>query len=107
MMNSNEKKKGYFQGVEDKLIPTIYQVRFTKMDDTIQFESFPELKELGDWLTTTKQMWACHSTIHYKYDTKGFEKKFLEITKLPADNVLISKGGVGFNYMTPGYRDLL
>ncbi|AFU16686.1 group-specific protein [Bacillus thuringiensis MC28] len=43
----------------------------------------------------------------YKYNIEEFEKKFLEITKLTVDNVLISTGGVGFNFMSPGWRDSL
>ncbi|EEK85777.1 hypothetical protein bcere0010_4460 [Bacillus cereus ATCC 4342] len=77
-----------------------------KLDEPIQFDSFPELKELGDWLSTSTHMWSCHSTM-YKYNRKRFEKKFLEITKLTADHVLISIGGVGFNFMSPGWRSSL
>lgn len=72
-----------------------------KLDAPIQFDSFPALKELGDWLSTSTHMWSCHSTM-YKYNREKFEKKFLEITKLTADHVLISIGGVGFNFMSPG-----
>ena len=50
-------------------------------------------------------MWACHSTM-YKYNREGFEKKFLEVTNLTVDSVLISTGGIGFNFMSPGWRNL-
>ncbi|EOO11668.1 MULTISPECIES: DUF3884 family protein [Bacillus] len=106
MTHSNEKKSHGFKGIGEKLNPTIYQVRFIKLDGPIQFESFPKLKELGDWLSTSTQIWSCHSTM-YKYNREEFEKKFLEITKLPADNVVISTGGIGFNFMSPGWRDSL
>ncbi|WP_341518603.1 DUF3884 family protein [Bacillus paramobilis] len=106
MTHSNEKKAHGLKGIGEKLNPTIYQVRFMKLDEPIQFESFPELKELGDWLSTSTHMWACHSTM-YKYNREEFKKKFLEITKLTADNVLISTGGVGFNFMSPGWRSSL
>ena len=51
-------------------------------------------------------MWACHSTM-YKYNREGFEKKFLEVTNLTVDSVLISTGGIGFNFMSPGWRNSL
>lgn len=47
MTHSNEKKSHAFKGIGEKLNPTIYQVRFMKLDEPIQFEAFPELKELG------------------------------------------------------------
>ena len=72
-----------------------------KLDEPIQFESFPKLKDLGDWLSTSTHMWAYHSTM-YKYNREGFEKKFLEVTNLTVDNVLISTGDIGFNFMSPG-----
>ncbi len=50
MTHSNAKKAHGLKGIGEKLNPTIYQVRFMKLDEPIQFESFPELKELGDWL---------------------------------------------------------
>ncbi|MFK4469063.1 DUF3884 family protein [Bacillus sp. RC252] len=106
MTHSNEKKAHGLKGIGEKLNPTIYQVRFIKLDGPIQFESFPKLKELGDWLSTSTQIWSCHSTM-YKYSREEFEKKFFEITKLPADNVVISTGGIGFNFMSPGWRDSL
>ncbi|EOQ34788.1 hypothetical protein KQ1_00434 [Bacillus cereus BAG3O-1] len=56
MAHSNEKKAYGLKGIGEKLNPTIYQVRFMKLDEPIQFESFPELKELGDWLSTSTQM---------------------------------------------------
>ena len=56
MTHSNEKKAYGLKGIVEKLNPTIYQVRFIKLDEPIQFESFPELKELGDWLSTSTQM---------------------------------------------------
>jgi len=77
-----------------------------KLDAPIQFESFPDLKELGDWLSTSTHMWACQSTM-YKYNRAEFEKRFLEITNLAVNNVLISTGGVGFNFMPPGWRNSL
>ncbi|HDX9631615.1 TPA: DUF3884 family protein [Bacillus cereus] len=86
MKHSNDLK-----GIGEKLNPTIYQIRFMK---------------LGDWLSTSAQMWACHSTM-YKYNREEFEKEFLEITKLTADNVLISTGGIGLNFMSPGWRNSL
>lgn len=106
MTHSNEKKSHAFKGIGEKLNPTIYQVRFIKLDEPIQFESFPKLKELGDWLSTSTQIWSCHSTM-YKYNREEFIKKFLEITNLTVDNVLISTGGVGFNFMSPGGRNSL
>ncbi len=106
MTYSNEKKTRGLKGVGEKLNPTIYQVRFIELDEPIQFESFPKLKELGDWLNTSENIWSCHSTM-YKHNRKEFEKKFLEITKLPVDNVIISTGGIGFNFMSPGWRDSL
>ncbi|MFB6588488.1 DUF3884 family protein [Bacillus thuringiensis] len=106
MTHSNEKNTHTLKGIGEKLNPTIYQVRFMKLDEPIQFEAFPELKELGDWLSTSMQMWACHSTM-YKYNREEFKKKFLEITNLTVDNVLISIGGVGFNFMSPGWRNSL
>ncbi len=39
-------KSHAFKGIGEKLNPTIYQVRFMKLDEPIRFESFPELKEL-------------------------------------------------------------
>ena len=56
MTHSNEKKEHGLKWIGEKLNPTIYQVRFMKLDAPIQFESFPELKELGDWLSTSTQM---------------------------------------------------
>ncbi|EEM49550.1 DUF3884 family protein [Bacillus cereus] len=106
MTHSKDKKSHAFKGIGEKLTPTIYQVRFMKLDEPIRFESFPELKELGDWLSTSTHMWSCDSTM-YKYNREEFEKKFLEITKLTADHVLISTGGVGFNFMSPGWRNSL
>ena len=106
MTHSNEKKAHGLKGIGEKLNPTIYQVRFMKLDKPIQFESFPELKELGDWMSTSTQIWSCHSAM-YKYNRAEFEKKFLEITKLTVDNVQISTGGVGFNFMSPGWGDAL
>ncbi|MEB8652176.1 DUF3884 family protein [Bacillus cereus] len=106
MTHSNEKKAHSLKGIEEKLNPTIYQVRFMKLDEPIQFESFPELKDLGDWLSTSTHIWACHSTM-YKYNREGFEKKFLEVTNLTVDSVLISTGGIGFNFMSPGWRNSL
>lgn len=47
MTHSNEKKPHGLKGIGEKLNPTIYQVRFMKLDEPIQFESFPELKKLG------------------------------------------------------------
>lgn len=46
MTHSNEKKSHAFKGIGEKLNPTIYQVRFMKLDEPIQFEAFPELKEM-------------------------------------------------------------
>lgn len=43
----------------------------------------------------------------YKYNREEFEKKFFVISKLPADNVVISTGGIEFNFMSPGWRDSL
>ncbi|HGA1023359.1 TPA: DUF3884 family protein [Bacillus cereus] len=106
MTHSNEKKAHSLKGIEEKLNPTIYQVRFMKLDEPIQFESFPKLKDLGDWLSTSTHMWAYHSPM-YKYNREGFEKKFLEVTNLTVDNVLISTGGIGFNFMSPGWRNSL
>ncbi|HDR7604156.1 DUF3884 family protein [Bacillus mycoides] len=103
MTHSNEKKSHGFKRIGEKLNPTIYQI---ELDGPIQFDSFPKLKELGDWLSTSTQIWSCHSTM-YKYNREEFEKKFFEITKLPADNVVISTGGIGFNFMSPGWRDSL
>ena len=56
MKHSNEKKVHGLKGIGEKLHPTIYQVRFMKLDEPIQFESCPELKELGDWLSTSTHM---------------------------------------------------
>ena len=42
------RKAHSLKGIEEKLNPTIYQVRFMKLNEPIQFESFPELKDLGD-----------------------------------------------------------
>ncbi|MDG2659117.1 DUF3884 family protein [Vibrio parahaemolyticus] len=106
MTHSNEKKTQGLKGIGEKLNPTIYQVRFMKLDEPIQFEAFPELKELGDWFSTSTHMLACHSTM-YKYNKEEFKKRFLEITNLTVDHVLISTGGVGFNFMSPGWRNSL
>ena len=46
-----------------------------KLDEPIQFESFPELKDLGDWLSTSTHMWACHSTM-YSTTEKGLKRSF-------------------------------
>ncbi|MEI4617724.1 DUF3884 family protein [Bacillus cereus] len=59
MTHSKDKKSHAFKGIGEKLNPTIYQVRFMKLDEPIRFESFPELKELGDWLSTSTHMWSC------------------------------------------------
>ena len=42
-------KSHAFKGIGEKLNPTIYQVRFMKLDEPIRFEPFPELeRDLGD-----------------------------------------------------------
>ena len=38
MTHSNEKKSHGFKGIGEKLNPTIYQVRFIKLDGPIQFD---------------------------------------------------------------------
>ncbi|MGE6540515.1 DUF3884 family protein [Bacillus luti] len=106
MTHSNKKIVHGLKGLGEKLNPTIYQVRFINLDAPIQFEAFPKLKELGDWLDTSTQIWSCHSPM-YKYNRGEFEKKFFEITKFPVDNVIISIGGIGFNFTSPGWRDSL
>lgn len=73
MTHSKDKKSHAFKGIGEKLTPTIYQVRFMKLDEPIRFESFPELKELGDWLSTSTHMWSCDSTM-YKYNREEFER---------------------------------
>lgn len=78
MTHSSEKKAHGFKGIGEKLNPTIYQVRFMKLDGPIHFDSFPKLKELGDWLSTSTQIWSCHSTM-YKYNREEFEKKFSKL----------------------------
>ncbi len=77
-MTHSKRQKNHmlFKGIGEKLNPTIYQVRFMKLDEPILFESFPELKELGDWLSTSTHMWSCHSTM-YKYNREEFEKEVL------------------------------
>lgn len=55
MTHLNEKKAHGLKGIGEKLNPTIYQVRFMKLDEPIQFESFPKLKELGNgWVLQRK-----------------------------------------------------
>lgn len=73
MTHSEDKKSHAFKGIREKLNPTIYQVRFMKLDEPIRFESFSELKELGDWLSTSTHMWSCYSTM-YKYNREEFER---------------------------------
>ena len=50
MTHSKDKKSHAFKGIGERLNPTIYQVRFMKLDEPIRFESFPELKELNPLL---------------------------------------------------------
>ncbi|WP_192988254.1 DUF3884 family protein [Carnobacterium mobile] len=103
MTNSNEKKKRTIGEAVDKIMPKIYQVRFNKVNVPIRLDSFPALKELGDWLNTSTPIWACHS----KLNKKEFEKSFYETTKLTVDDAAIFTGAAGFNSVSPGWRDSL
>lgn len=62
---------------KNTLAPTIYQVRFENRK-SIEFEKYPELKDLGKWLSTFSNIWGCHSNLAIN----DFNKKFLEITGL-------------------------
>lgn len=85
--------------IDNVLVPKIYQVKFEN-NPSIKLEDYPDLYELGEWLSYSTKSWGCHS----KLNKVEFENEFFTITNLTENEVKITYGGEGMNPFFPGWR---
>ncbi|GEL67393.1 DUF3884 family protein [Marinilactibacillus psychrotolerans] len=83
MSNFNEKANIYH----------FIQIHFLG-ETSLDFQDFPALEELATCFSKSGKIWTCRNK---KISLEEFKIKFLEITHIEEDQVIITDGGIGRN----------
>lgn len=67
------------------------QIHFLN-ETSLQFNQFPELKNLATWFAISGKIWTCRNK---NVPLDEFKKQFFSITGTKEDQVIISDGGIG------------